>query len=83
MKITILKAVLGWDEEHDASTDVERVHEALRSIGVTILVTEATRNETPALTVHNALVDEIDSGIRQELPTRDDLPVAKPAKESR
>ena len=79
MKITILKAVLGWDEETYASTDVSRVIDALGKIGVTILITEATRNETPALTVHNALVDEIDSGIRQELPTRDDLPVAKPA----
>jgi len=82
MKVIMLKAVLGWDESAVTRT-ADDVRSALRAIGVEIVVTEAHRVDTPAASVHNAIVDEIDSAVRQELPTRDDLPVAAPAKEPR
>lgn len=80
MKVVMLKAVLGWDEEVHEKMNVEHARSALRALGIDIVVTEAARVETTAASVHNAIVDEIDSSVRKELPTRDNLPVAKEAK---
>ncbi len=74
MKITILRAVVGWDDSTGVTT--EQVERWLASLGVNIVVTGASRIESQASSVHNAIVDEIDASVRKELPTRDNLQVA-------
>jgi len=83
MKVIIVKAVLGWDPNYTPSMTLEKLTAALHAVDVDILITDDCEMDTPALSVHNAIVDEIDMSARQDLPTRDDLPVAPVAKESK